>query len=491
MNVKNIKFLLVSLVISLSVDAYAIQLGKVIFKSNQNSPLDVSIKVNLSSEDKINLLKPTIASQENYESQGIERTKIHNDIVLSLTSKNPKEAILRLTSQIPVTESFLDLLIQIESPGGKVLKEYTVLLDPPSSVIPKKKAQKKKTIKKEISIKNKSEKIKKTETKKISQKKTSPKTGKKKKIVTAKPGKTLFQIARENSIAGVTTEQIVIAIYQLNPKSFDGNLNGLIRDKKLKLPLNEYYKKLSHLEARKILKQENIAWKSITGSKKLKKPKKIKNKVVKNKVVKNKVSDELTRLRKELEIVNNKLLEKNKKLKAIQTLNKSTIKPKETETKFSEIVQDSELKKAKSKAQENIQVPIKKNSIVIIDSLNEELSKPFISSITDQNQNIIQEVIIDDEEINNSIKPIFVLLLIFLLTLLLGLLLLVKKRKKEINNNHFSGLSDTFEPNVNSFDNDEEFKSESNDLMRDKIDSTDFSNQDINNSASNKNDELK
>ena len=268
MIVKRIKFLLACLVVLFSINAYSLQLGKIIFKSNQNSPLDVSIQVNLSSEDKIDLLKPSIAPKENYDSQGIERTKIHNDIVLSLISKKPNQASLRLTSKIPVTEPFLDLLIQIESPGGKILKEYTVLLDPPSSPTPRKKIEEKKLTKKEVALKNKPKKIKKVETKKIVQKKAKNKAAKKRKIVIAIPGKTLFQIARENSVAGVTTEQIVISIFQLNPNAFDGNLNGLIKGKALKLPLQEYYKKLSHLEARKILKRENISWKNNTRKQK-------------------------------------------------------------------------------------------------------------------------------------------------------------------------------------------------------------------------------
>ena len=429
---KHIKFLLICFVTLFSINAHSLQLGKIIFKSNQNSPLDVSIQVNLSSEDKIDQLKPSIAPKENYDSQGIERTKIHNDIVLSLTSQKKNKATLRLTSKNPVTEPFLDLLIQIESPSGKILKEYTLLLDPPSSVTPRKKIQEKKVEKKEISLKVKSkpEKIKKVETKKIVQKKSKIKTSEKRKTVTAIPGKTLFQIARENSIAGITTEQIVIATYQTNPNSFDSNLNGLIKGKKLKLPLRDYYKKLSHLEARKILERENIAWKNISY------PQKQKN--IKNVIKKKKKLDELSRLKKELETVNRKLLEKEQALNAMAKTNKPTIKPKDVEVKLPEIVPGT-IKEIKDELAE----PIVKNE-----------SNAFISSITDQNKNIIKEVIIDDEADNSSIKPVFVLLLLFLLTLLLGLLFIVRKRKKEINADHFSDLSDTFEvrdPEENQF----------------------------------------
>ena len=395
----------------------------VIFQSNQNAPLDVSIQVNLTSEDKIDLLKPSIAPKENYDSQGIERTKIHNDIVMSLISKKPNKTVLRLTSKIPVTEPFLDLLIQIESPSGKILKEYTVLLDPPLSWVSRKKAEEKK-----ITLKSKPEKIKKVEEKKIIQKKVKNKVSKKRKIVTAIPGKTLFQIARENSIAGITTEQIVIAIYQLNPNSFDSNLNGLIKGKKLKLPFSNYYKKLSHLDARKILKKENFEWKKNSNPTKPK-PKPKPNKKNKNKVnKKNNDSDELSRLKKELEIVNKKLQKKEQALESMRTNKKLIIPTKEVEKKSLIIASDS----------------IDKIKEVQIEPLIEDSTNSFISSITDQNQIIIKEVILDDKKNNNSIKPIFVLLLLFLLTLLLGLLYIVRKRKKEINSDHFTGLSDTF-----------------------------------------------
>jgi len=416
---KHIKFLLICFVTLFSINAHSLQLGKIIFKSNQNSPLDVSIQVNLSSEDKIDQLKPSIAPKENYDSQGIERTKIHNDIVLSLTSQKKNKATLRLTSKNPVTEPFLDLLIQIESPSGKILKEYTLLLDPPSSVTPRKKIQEKKVEKKEISLKVKSkpEKIKKVETKKIVQKKSKIKTSEKRKTVTAIPGKTLFQIARENSIAGITTEQIVISIYQTNPNSFDSNLNGLIKGKKLKLPLRDYYKKLSHLEARKILKRENVAWKNIARPQK--------PKIAENVIKQKKKLDELSRLKKELETANRKLLEKEQELKAMAKINKPTVKPKEVEINASEIVLGT-IKEIKDEVAE----PIIKNE-----------SNAFISSITDQNKNIIEEVIIDDEVDNSSIKTVFVLLLLFLLTLLLGLLFIVRKKKKEINHDPVSTWS--------------------------------------------------
>ena len=442
--------LIVFSVALLSLNVQSLELGKIILKSNQNSPLDVSIQVSLSNEDKIEFLKPSIAAKENYDSQGIERTEMHDDILLSLTAINSNMASLNLKSKVAVMESYLDLLIQIDSPSGKILKEYTILLDPPLKTSPRKKNQETK----EVNEKNKSENIKKVEIKKITKKKKNVQISKKKKTVIAVPGKTLFQIARENSFAGITTEQIVIAIYQTNSNSFDGNLNGLIKGKKLTLPLRDYYKKLSHLEARKVLKRENTNWDDILQSKNKKnrevKKKEIKKKVVEKQKVKIKIVekkkdiDELSRLKKELEIANKKLVEKEKALKAIENSNQKLINQKNKGIKAKENIQNS-IDNSKQ---------FKKNLLMDDNNIAEEQSSvsnsnTFISSVTDLNQNIIQEVVIDDEENNKPIKPIFVLLLLFLLTLLLGLLFMVRKRKKEVNVNHFSGLSETFENDTN------------------------------------------
>ena len=79
------------------------------------------------------------------------------------------------------------------------------------------------------------------------------------KIVKSNKGKTLYQIARENKASGVTTEQMVFAIYKNNPEAFsEKNVNTLIKNKKLKIPPVSYFKNHSHLEARKILRTQKV-----------------------------------------------------------------------------------------------------------------------------------------------------------------------------------------------------------------------------------------
>ena len=45
------------------------------------------------------------------------------------------------------------------------------------------------------------------------------------------------------------------------------NMNGLMKGRKLNLPDKKYFEKLSHLDARKILRDQNLEWKKINSKK--------------------------------------------------------------------------------------------------------------------------------------------------------------------------------------------------------------------------------
>lgn len=405
-----------------NMEVNALQFGKIKLNSAQNSPLDAVISVNLSKQDNIDQLKASIAPKENYDAQGIERSEIHNNIQLTLTPTNGNQAVLALSSKIAVSDPFLDLLIQIESPEGKVFKEYTVLLDPPEKDVISKNIQDKSVVTKRVEQKKGSEKklvnIKKTESESESSKKDQ------RKEVIAQPGKTLFQIARENSIAGISTEQIVVAMYKLNPGAFDKNINGLIKGRKLQLPSRDYYESLSHLQARSILKQENIAWKNITTNNNSK------NKTNKTNVKKTE-SEELARLKSELMEANRKLQQKES---ALNDMKNNQITPKQVDAL--EIKSPELTSKIDGQVIPGIEEKV----------IDDEPNKPFISSVTNQDENIIQEVIVDDKG-SESMRPVFVLLLLLLFTLLIGLLFALRRKKRSINQSPIS----TFSANQQSY----------------------------------------
>ena len=249
----------------------ALQLGKIVVISSQGQPLNAEIELMLTPGEDTSKLQASLASKENYESQGIERLAIHNNISVELQKNEKGLTVLKLKSTQPVPDPFLDLLIQVDSAKGRNYREYTVLLDPPETPI----IQQEKIVavdkteplpmneKKEVresADKNKVilEKDTKNNLKSLEKNKSSDLPS---KSITVKPTDTIYKIARENKIPGITTEQMVIGIFNLNELAFTNkNINGLEVGQKIVLPTKDDFMNLSHAKAIAEIKIQSAQW---------------------------------------------------------------------------------------------------------------------------------------------------------------------------------------------------------------------------------------
>ena len=258
-----------------SINALALQLGQISVNSTQDQPLNAEIELVVSSGDDLDSLKAKIAGKDIYQAQSIERVPVHEDIKITVI-KDKKKSILKLSSEKPVLDPFLDLLIQIDSPKGRNFREYTVLLDP----LPASQSQAESLVEPEPTPESAPEPA--PEPTPESAPEPTPEPAPEPapeptpeptpepevKTVVSKKGVTLYQIARDNKLEGVTLQQIVVGIYQTNPKAFaNNNINGLEVGNKLILPSKAYYEDLSHVDAGKILKKDNDSWGSIKNKK--------------------------------------------------------------------------------------------------------------------------------------------------------------------------------------------------------------------------------
>jgi pilus assembly protein FimV len=397
------KIFLVFFAIFFYHNGFTAQLGKIDVKSNQGSPFNAEINLTLDKGDDLKKMKASIAPQKIYDSQGMKRQAIHSDIKINLNNIGENNALVTLKSSNPIKESFVDLLIQIDSPKGKVLKEYTVLLDPP---LPQSKELSNKLAEKNDNTS--------TNNNKSSKKVT---TQKRKKTLTTRSGKTLFQIARENSIAGITTEQFAVAIFQLNPKAFaKNNINGLNKGQKIVLPDDEYFKSLSHLKARKILREQNLQW-----NKKRSEKKQNKTKTSDKKVVSEANQDEIKKLNAEI----NRLKDALKKQKAMTEQIK--ISKKEDNSAKKEV-----LKEVKPEVKSTIE---KKEKALNQkdDELIEIEEQDFVSSVAIEDEVLIEEVYIEDEDQSqNKSRSGLIYFLLILFAILGGLLVFLSKKRAKL-----------------------------------------------------------
>jgi pilus assembly protein FimV len=112
-------------------NAFALGLGAIQVKSGLNQPLDAEIPVIADSPAEANALTVDLASPEDFERVGLSRSRLTVPIDMSIGTNARGQTVVKVTSKEPVREPLLDFLVVANWPKGKLLREFTILLDPP------------------------------------------------------------------------------------------------------------------------------------------------------------------------------------------------------------------------------------------------------------------------------------------------------------------------------------------------------------------------
>ncbi len=123
-----------SLAIALALgatNAFALGLGVIQVQSGLNQPLIAEIPIIQGSPGEAEGLIVQLASPEDFERVGMNRSTISVPVEFSIGKNARGEPVIKVTSKEIVREPFLGMLLEANWPKGRLLREYTVLLDPP------------------------------------------------------------------------------------------------------------------------------------------------------------------------------------------------------------------------------------------------------------------------------------------------------------------------------------------------------------------------
>ncbi|MEP6882300.1 MAG: FimV/HubP family polar landmark protein [Dokdonella sp.] len=123
-----------SLAIALALgatNAFALGLGVIQVQSGLNQPLVAEIPIIQGSPGEADGLIVQLASPEDFERVGMNRSTIGVPVEFSIGKNARGEPVIKVTSKEIVREPFLGMLLEANWPKGRLLREYTVLLDPP------------------------------------------------------------------------------------------------------------------------------------------------------------------------------------------------------------------------------------------------------------------------------------------------------------------------------------------------------------------------
>ena len=126
-----------ALVVLLSSEVWALGLGEIRLQSALNEPLHAEIELLSATPEELSNLQIAMASAETFERYGLDRPVFLQNIQFRIIrSGSVSGNFIEARSAAPITEPFVTFLVEANWARGRLLREYTVLLDPPTFAPP-------------------------------------------------------------------------------------------------------------------------------------------------------------------------------------------------------------------------------------------------------------------------------------------------------------------------------------------------------------------
>ena len=252
-----------SLVIALlglpASSAFALALGRITVQSALGEPLRAEIDIPEINADEAATLKPSLALPAAFRAAGLEYNPALAGVQISLQRRADGRAYIRLTSDRVVSEPFVDLILQATWASGRIVRDYTILLDPPAL---RARAPAAPTSPQVVATPVAPSRVIPAPAAAAAPAPAAPSASRtaasapaatrpaQSRQVTVQRGDTASQIARANKPAQVSLDQMLVALLRANQNAFiNGNLNLLKAGTVLNMPSEEQVTAVSESEA--------------------------------------------------------------------------------------------------------------------------------------------------------------------------------------------------------------------------------------------------
>jgi pilus assembly protein FimV len=120
-----------ALLLVLPSAAFALGLGDIHLISSLNSPLDAEIEITDVAPDEVSTVRAQLAPREVFSQNGIDYPTYLTSVQLRTVETTDGRHVIKIKSSDPITDPFITLLINVTWSHGQLVREYTMLLDPP------------------------------------------------------------------------------------------------------------------------------------------------------------------------------------------------------------------------------------------------------------------------------------------------------------------------------------------------------------------------
>ncbi len=266
--------LVMALLLALPQAALALGLGNIHLKSHLDQPLDARIDLLDATPAALQSLSVGLASRATFAKYQLNWPSYLNGAQIEVVHGADGRLELHLTSQMPVTDPILTLLVKANWSRGVLFREYTILLNPPVYVPKANQPQHVAVAAPVVGGAPRTGEL----PEQHSAAPVSPPasalaapvtSGNAPQSIHVHPGETLSGLASRFSGGGIDSAQTrrwMVAIYRLNPQAFAHNMNLLRSGAVLQVPSANAVAQVSQATAWKEINRQDSAWRASQGA---------------------------------------------------------------------------------------------------------------------------------------------------------------------------------------------------------------------------------
>ncbi|TVT32875.1 FimV/HubP family polar landmark protein [Marinobacter vinifirmus] len=247
--------------------AQALGLGEIELQSWLNEPLDAEISLRQSAGVDPGDVFVNVAPEAAYQRVGLERNQFLSKLKFEVVTGSDGNLAINVSSREPVREPYLNFLLELTWPNGRLMREYAVLVDPPvyaeesgvreqvsAPVSSAASAPARQTTTRSAESLRREAAVQRAPARGYQPDSFGP-TG---------PSDTLWTIAQRMRLdSSVSMQQMMLAIQDLNPDAFiDGNINKLKRGQVLRAPTLDQIQSRTKAEANRVVARQNEEFQS-------------------------------------------------------------------------------------------------------------------------------------------------------------------------------------------------------------------------------------
>ncbi len=241
--------------------ADAAGLGRLTILSSLGEPLTAEIELVSLQKDELPTLSARLAPPDAYRQANLQYNPALSGLRMTIERRG-SSSFIKVTSPRAVNEPFIDLLVELSWASGRIIREYTALIDPPGfandkqPVAPVVVAPAPKAAAPAPAAKPVAAPIERAPAPAANTKEYGP----------IKRGETLAKVAAAVKPGGVSLEQMLVGLYRSNPDAFQSNMNRMKAGRILRVPDKEEIAAIPRPEAVSEVRAQAADWNKYRGT---------------------------------------------------------------------------------------------------------------------------------------------------------------------------------------------------------------------------------